>query len=35
MLVWPLLSMTTAPDGALWLGTGTGGLFRVTPGCDN
>ena len=35
MLVWPLLSMTTAPDGALWLGTGTGGLYRVTPGCGN
>ncbi len=33
MLVWPLLSMTTAPDGALWIGTGTGGLYRITPGC--
>ena len=33
MLVWPLLAVTTAPDGALWIGTGTGGLFRMTPGC--
>lgn len=33
MLVWPLLAVTTAPDGALWIGTGTGGLFRLTPGC--
>jgi hypothetical protein len=33
MLVWPLLAVATAPDGALWLGTGDGGLFRVTPGC--
>ena len=21
--------------GALWIGTGTGGLYRVTPGCGN
>lgn len=33
MLVWPLLAVTTAPDGALWIGTGTGGLFRLSPGC--
>ncbi|MCX6046011.1 MAG: PQQ-dependent sugar dehydrogenase [Chloroflexi bacterium] len=33
MQIWPLLAVTTAPDGALWLGTGTGGLFRMTPGC--
>lgn len=33
MLVWPLLAVTTAPDGALWIGTGAGGLFRLTPGC--
>ncbi len=33
MLVWPLLATTTAPDGALWIGTGDGGLFRLTPGC--
>lgn len=33
MLVWPLLSMATAPDGALWIGTGTGGLYRITQGC--
>jgi hypothetical protein len=33
MLVWPLLATATAPDGALWIGTGGGGLFRMTPGC--
>lgn len=33
MVVWPLLAVTTAPDGALWVGTGSGGLFRITPGC--
>lgn len=33
MLVWPLLATTTAPDGALWIGTGGGGLYRMTPGC--
>lgn len=33
MLVWPLLAVATAPDGALWIGTGSGGLFRMTPGC--
>ena len=33
MLVWPLLATTTAPDGALWIGTGAGGLYRLTPGC--
>ncbi len=33
MLVWPLLSTATAPDGALWIGTGSGGLYRMTPGC--
>jgi len=33
MLVWPLLAVTTAPDGALWIGTGSGGLYRMTPGC--
>jgi hypothetical protein len=27
------LAVTTAPDGALWIGTGAGGLFRMTPGC--
>ncbi|MEZ4870483.1 MAG: c-type cytochrome domain-containing protein [Caldilineaceae bacterium] len=35
MLVWPLLAVTTAPDGALWIGTGTGGLYRMTPGCGS
>lgn len=33
LLVWPLLATATAPDGALWIGTGDGGLFRLTPGC--
>ncbi len=33
MLAWPLLAVTTAPDGALWIGTGSGGLYRMTPGC--
>lgn len=33
MLVWPLLATATAPDGALWIGTGGGGLYRMTPGC--
>ncbi|MCB0185383.1 MAG: hypothetical protein KDE31_14020, partial [Caldilineaceae bacterium] len=33
MLVWPLLALATAPDGALWVGTGSGGLYRMTPGC--
>jgi hypothetical protein len=33
MLAWPLLALTTAPDGALWIGTGSGGLYRMTPGC--
>lgn len=33
MLAWPVLAVTTAPDGALWVGTGGGGLYRMTPGC--
>lgn len=33
MLAWPVISLATAPDGALWMGTGTGGLYRLTPGC--
>jgi len=33
MLIWPLLATATAPDGALWIGTGGGGLYRMTPGC--
>jgi hypothetical protein len=33
LLAWPLLATATAPDGALWIGTGAGGLFRLTPGC--
>lgn len=30
---WPVQAVTTAPDGAVWIGTGTGGLFRLVPGC--
>ncbi|MFN8443229.1 MAG: c-type cytochrome domain-containing protein [Caldilineaceae bacterium] len=30
---WPILALTTAPDGAIWMGTGGGGLYRLTPGC--
>jgi hypothetical protein len=33
MLIWPLLALATAPDGALWAGTGGGALLRITPGC--
>jgi hypothetical protein len=33
LLTWPLLAVATAPDGALWIGTGDGGLYRITPGC--
>jgi hypothetical protein len=32
---WPILAVTTGPDGALWIGMGNGGLYRVTPGCNN
>jgi len=34
LMAWPVLSLATAPDGALWVGTGTGGLYRMTPGCE-
>ena len=30
---WPVQAVTTAPDGAVWIGTGAGGLFRIVPGC--
>jgi len=33
LLDWPVQAMATAPDGALWIGTGGGGLYRLTPGC--
>lgn len=33
LLNWPIQAVTTAPDGALWIGTGNGGLYRITPGC--
>ncbi|MBK8796706.1 MAG: hypothetical protein IPM07_10220 [Anaerolineales bacterium] len=32
---WPVLAVTTAPDGAIWIGLGNGGLYRITPGCSN
>jgi hypothetical protein len=34
MMAWPVLALATAPDGALWVGMGDGGLFRMTPGCN-
>lgn len=33
LLGWPIQAVTTAPDGAIWIGTGTGGLYRLTAGC--
>lgn len=33
LLSWPIQAVTTAPDGAIWIGTGGGGLYRMTPGC--
>ena len=33
LLGWPIQAVTTAPDGALWVGTGSGGLYRITPSC--
>jgi len=33
MMAWPVLALATAPDGALWVGMGDGGLYRMTPGC--
>jgi glucose/arabinose dehydrogenase len=33
VLGWPILALATAPDGALWMGMGDGGLFRITSGC--
>ncbi|MBW7886237.1 MAG: PQQ-dependent sugar dehydrogenase, partial [Caldilineaceae bacterium] len=35
LLGWPILAVATAPDGALWIGMGDGGLYRITPGCEN
>lgn len=32
---WPILAVATAPDGAVWIGMGNGGLYRITPGCSN
>jgi glucose/arabinose dehydrogenase/mono/diheme cytochrome c family protein len=33
LLAWPIQSVTTAPDGAIWIGTGNGGLYRLVAGC--
>ena len=33
MLNWPVQAVTTAPDGSVWIGSGTGRLFRLVPGC--
>lgn len=30
---WPVQAVATAPDGAVWIGTGTGSLYRLVPGC--
>ena len=35
MLAWPILATATAPDGALWVGMGTGELYRIVPGCGS
>ncbi len=34
LLAWPIQAMATAPDGALWIGTGDGGVYRLSPGCN-
>ncbi|MBX2999353.1 MAG: hypothetical protein KF893_12635 [Caldilineaceae bacterium] len=34
LLGWPIQAVTTAPDGAIWIGTGNGGLYRVAAGCN-
>lgn len=31
MMGWPIVSLATAPDGSLWLGMGTGGVYRYHP----
>jgi len=30
---WPIQAVATAPDGAIWFGTGDGGLYRLAAGC--
>ena len=30
---WPVQAVATAPDGAIWIGTGEGALYRLVPGC--
>jgi glucose/arabinose dehydrogenase len=34
LLGWPIQAVTTAPDGAIWIGTGNGGLYRIAAGCN-
>ena len=34
LLLWPIQAVATAPDGAIWVGTGGGGLYRLAPGCN-
>ena len=34
LLAWPIQAVTTAPDGAIWIGTGDGGVYRLAPGCN-
>lgn len=29
MMGWPIVSLATAPDGSLWIGMGTGGIYRL------
>ena len=33
MMGWPIVALATAPDGALWVGTASGRLYRMTTGC--
>lgn len=33
LLGWPIQGLDTAPDGAIWVGMGNGGLYRLVPGC--
>lgn len=33
MMGWPIVALATSPDGSLWVGSATGRLYRMTPGC--
>jgi len=33
MMGWPIVAVATAPDGALWIGSASGRLYRMTTGC--